>query len=157
MKRAKRQGAKKQVLNRRQATLAHAMGRSRVTNGKELLPGIDGRSLWTRRMRDLLALHTSDLGGTDQISEAQRSLIRRAAVLTIELEHMELRFAQDDRTPTLLEQYQRCSNTLRRVLMSIGIERQARDVTPPSPLEYARRRTKDAIIKDEVIDGEVLP
>jgi hypothetical protein len=37
--------------------------RTRITNGKELLPGIDGRSLWARRFRDVLALHLSDLGG----------------------------------------------------------------------------------------------
>jgi hypothetical protein len=41
-------------------------GRSAVTNGVRLLPKIvDGRSLWVRRMRDLLALHLSDLGGED--------------------------------------------------------------------------------------------
>jgi hypothetical protein len=47
----------------RTATLAKPTARSRVTNGRELLPGVDGRSLWVRRFRDVLALHVSDLGG----------------------------------------------------------------------------------------------
>jgi hypothetical protein len=44
--------------------LAKSHARTRVTNGKSLLgPGVDGRSLWARRFRDVLALHLSDLGG----------------------------------------------------------------------------------------------
>ena len=38
-------------------------GRSRVTNGSAILPGVDGRSVWARRFRDLMGLHLSDLGG----------------------------------------------------------------------------------------------
>ena len=66
-------------------------GKSRITNGKELLPSVDGRSIWARRFRDLISLHASDLGGTDCLSQAELSLIRRAAALTVELEHMEER------------------------------------------------------------------
>ncbi len=68
--------------------------RSRVTNGSALLPNIDGRSSWARRCRDVLALHVSDLGGDEAVSEAERSICRRAAVLTTELELLEARFAQ---------------------------------------------------------------
>src|SRR5258705_10441254 len=60
-------------------------GRSRITNGSSLLPSIDGRSIWARRLRDLISLHENDYGGADAISEAERSLIRRAAALTVEL------------------------------------------------------------------------
>jgi hypothetical protein len=68
-------------------------GRSRITNGGELLPGVDQRSRWVRRCKDVIAAHISDLGGTDNTSAAERSLIRRAAVLTTELEQLEARFA----------------------------------------------------------------
>src|SRR5258708_36424231 len=68
-------------------------GRSRVTNGGELLPGVDQRSRWVRRCRDVIAAHLSDLGGEDNTSAAERSIIRRAAVLTTELEQLEVRFA----------------------------------------------------------------
>jgi hypothetical protein len=30
--------------------------RSRVSNGSAILPGVDGRSTWVRRMRDLMGL-----------------------------------------------------------------------------------------------------
>jgi hypothetical protein len=56
--------------------------KSRVTNGSALLPDIDGRSPWIRRCKDIIAAHISDLGGEDNVSEAERSIIRRAAVLT---------------------------------------------------------------------------
>ena len=67
--------------------------RSRVTNGSAVLPGVDGRSTWVRRLRDLISVHIEDLGGDDSISEAERSLVRRAATMTVELERMEAVFA----------------------------------------------------------------
>jgi hypothetical protein len=42
--------------------------RSRVTNGTVLLPGVDGRSAWMRRCKDIIAAHVSDLGGEDYLS-----------------------------------------------------------------------------------------
>ena len=62
--------------------------RSAITNGA-LLPGIDGRSGWVRRCRDLIGEHTTDLGGLDNISAAERSIVRRACVLTVELERLD--------------------------------------------------------------------
>ena len=70
--------------------------RSRITNGSALLAGVDGRSMWARRMRDLIEAHTSDLGGVDVCSQAERSLVRRVATLSVELEHLEARFATAD-------------------------------------------------------------
>jgi hypothetical protein len=52
-------------------------------NGKELLSGIDGRSLYVRRLRDLINLHTTDLGGPDACSAGEAAIIRRAAVLMV--------------------------------------------------------------------------
>jgi hypothetical protein len=60
--------------------------RSRVSNGSVVLPGVDGRSTWVRRLRDLMGLHLSDLGGDDAVSEAERSIVRRVATLTVELD-----------------------------------------------------------------------
>jgi hypothetical protein len=67
--------------------------RSRVTNSTVLLPGVDGRSAWMRRCKDIIAAHVSDLGGEDNISAAERSIIRRASVMTVELERLEAKFA----------------------------------------------------------------
>jgi hypothetical protein len=67
--------------------------RSRITNGSALLPGIDGRLAWVRRCKDIIASHLSDLGGEDNTSESERSIIRRASVMTVELERLEAKFA----------------------------------------------------------------
>src|SRR5262245_15704562 len=81
--------------------------------------------------RDLIAQHTADLGGESNISQAQLSLIRRAAALTVQLELWEAQFAEDNGAkPQALDQYQRCLNSLRRVLEALGLERRVRDVTP---------------------------
>jgi hypothetical protein len=106
-------------------------GRSAITNGTTLLPGIDGRSPWVRRCKDLIEIHLADLGGIDNASAAVRSLVRRACVLTVELESLELKFAKagqanaDD-----LDLYQRTAGNLRRLLEVVGLKRVPRDVTP---------------------------
>lgn len=105
--------------------------RSRITNGSELLPGVDGRSIWARRVRDLIELHVRDLGGDSEVSAAELSLVRRAAVLTTELERMEAKFADAGAsTITDLDAYQRASGNLRRILESLGLKRRPRNVTP---------------------------
>jgi hypothetical protein len=68
--------------------------RSKVTNGVKLLPGLDGRSSWSRRFHDLCASHAQDAGGPDTLSEAQISLIRRASALEVTLERLELDMAE---------------------------------------------------------------
>jgi hypothetical protein len=114
--------------------------RSRITNGSALLPGVDGRSAWIRRCKDVIEAHLSDLGGEDNTSAAERSIIRRASVMTVELERMEAAFAvAGEAKPEQLDLYQRTAANLRRLLESIGLQRRTKDVTPPDPLEYAAR------------------
>jgi hypothetical protein len=116
--------------------------RSRVTNGSSLLPELDGRSLWARRYRDLIALHVSDLGGEAGVSQAQLSLIRRAAALTVELERWEARFAADDGAPAeALAVYQRCLNSLRRTLEALGLDRKARTLDLDAVIDAIVRET----------------
>ena len=104
--------------------------RSRISNGSSVLPNVDGRSTWVRRLRDLIHLHLADLGGDDVVSEAERSIIRRIATLTVELERMELVFAlAGEAKPDQIDLYQRTANSLRRLLESIGLERRARNIT----------------------------
>ena len=60
--------------------------RSAKSNGTRLLDGCDHRSARMRRLRDLIGMHVSDLGGEDACSAAELSIISRAALLTLELE-----------------------------------------------------------------------
>jgi hypothetical protein len=121
------------TLHSRVKPLAKPIARTKITNGRRLLAGkVDGRSLWARRFRDVLALHMSDLGGEANTSEAEKAIARRAACLICELEQIEVKFANGDVAETerttghLLDRYQRGANTLRRLLESLGFERRAK-------------------------------
>ena len=105
--------------------------RSRVTNGA-LLCGIDGRSAWVRRCKDLVEAYVSDQGGYDNLSTAELTLIRRCAVLATQCEKRELDFAEANgaASDNQLLVYQTAVNTLRRTLESVGIRRRAKTVGP---------------------------
>lgn len=127
--------AKRTQANRQPAApYSPANNRSKITNGGALFAGatVDGRRSWSRRMRDLLALHISDAGGEDAVSAAEHSIIRRIAAVTIELELLEQRFATSESGATAvdLDLYLRAANSLRRMLEAVGLKRVARDVTP---------------------------
>jgi hypothetical protein len=113
--------------------------RSRITNGGKLLPGIvDERSAWVRRAKDVIAAHLADMGGEGNTSAAERSIIRRASVMTVELERLEAKFAQaGEASERDLDLYIRAAGNLRRLLEAIGLRRRQLDVTP-DPLDYAR-------------------
>ena len=97
--------------------------RARVSNGTVLLATGDNRTVWCRRFRDLIAAHLSDRGGSEQCSEAERSIIRRVATLTCELESLEATFSsQGQATERQLDLYSRVSSTVRRLLEALGIE-----------------------------------
>lgn len=96
--------------------------RARITNGSRLLPYVDGRSPYARRLRDLITIHSEDLGGAAALSEAQYALIRRASCLTVELEHLEAKFASAGHaTSNQLGTYQKAANSLRRLFESLGL------------------------------------
>jgi hypothetical protein len=135
------------MLERKRTVLKKAKGRSRITNGRSVLPGVvDQRTIWVRRFKDLLALYITDLGGDDSITEAERSIIRRAALLATETERLESKFAlAGEASLSELETYARVANAQRRLLESVGLKRRTRtkDVTP-SLDEYLRRRPTEA-------------
>jgi hypothetical protein len=118
-------------------------GRSRVTNGKVLIAGVDQRSPWVRRCKDVIASHISDLGGADNCSAAERSIVRRASVLTVELEQLEVKFATAGQADAGdLETYQRCANSLRRLLEAVGMSRRPRHIGS-SVSDYLRSQPPD--------------
>ena len=117
--------------------------RSRLSNGSKLLPMTDGRSATARRFKDLVEDIAADLGGKDRLSEGQRQLIRRAAMLSAECERMEAMAARNDRRPDGaiawksetpfvfdLEIYGALCDRLGRLFGRLGLERRSKDVTP---------------------------
>ena len=116
--------------------------RSAVTNGRRMFVEGDGRSPWSRRYRDLIAGHVSDLGGSEALSEAQMSLVRRASAIECELEQMEGRLSQGEAID--LDVFTRSASHLRRILETLGIERVARDITQDLQTYLAGKRTQEA-------------
>ena len=109
--------------------------RSRMTNGADILPTVDGRSAWARMFRDLCESLAQHVGGLDRMSEPERMTIRRAAALECELVHLEDAFATArlaGRAPDAadIDLYSRITNTQRRVLDSLGMQSRPRDVAP---------------------------
>jgi hypothetical protein len=128
--------------------------RSRITNGSALLPGIDGRSAWVRRCKDVIAAHLSDV---PDASVAERSIIRRVSTLTVELERLEAKFATaGEARPDDLDLYQRTAGGLRRLLEAIGLQRRPRDVTSFGDLLRADIRHQQCEVREpqDVVEVE---
>jgi len=105
-----------------------APARSRVSNGNDVLPGIDGRARISRRYRDICAAIASDQGGAAYMSEARMQLIRRFAASAVLAEQMESRLANGETID--INEHATLSSTLVRLAQRIGIDRRAKDVTP---------------------------
>ncbi len=104
--------------------------RSRLTNGRDLFLGdVDGRSREARRYHDVYAALIAHLGGEDHASEVKRHLAKRASALIIWAEMEEARLATGEVLD--VQVYTTAVNALRRLLCDLGLERVARDVTPP--------------------------
>jgi hypothetical protein len=68
-------------------------------------------------------------GGTDNLTEGTRQLCQRAALLSAITEDLETRWLSGE--PTDLGLYFMACNTQRRILATLGLERQGpRDVSP---------------------------
>jgi hypothetical protein len=51
--------------------------RPRITNGKDILPDLDGRSAMARRFKDITSAVLTDQGGADHCSESRLQLVRQ--------------------------------------------------------------------------------
>jgi hypothetical protein len=90
---------------------------------------IDQRSEAWRRAHQLIETLEFERGGPDRISESMRQLVQRAAVLSAVIEDMEAKWVAGEVID--MASYLSAIGVQRRVLISLGLERQApRDVTP---------------------------
>jgi len=126
-----------------------------VTNGAVILAGLaDGRSHVARRYTDLVAAVCVDQGGADRMSEAKLQLARRFAALAIQLEALEARLANGE--PINVTEYASLTSTLVRVVSRLGLERQARDVTP-SLADYIAQVDREEAAEAAAASKEVQP
>lgn len=118
-----------------------AANRSRVTNGRGLfVEAIDGRSREARRFRDVLGEIVSDLGGPDTLSEGQRQMARRAAMLSVQCEVMEGHAVAGKAID--LETFGKLTDRLGRAFQRLGLKRKKRDITP-TLRDYVRAQAAD--------------
>jgi hypothetical protein len=101
---------------------------------------LDGRTAAARRARELIEAIQTDLGGSDHLSEGERQLVQRAAVLGAYIESCEVKWLGGKAVD--LADYLAAINAQRRVLATVGLERRARNVTP-SVAEYVTRMGVD--------------
>lgn len=87
----------------------------------------DGRSATAKRFRDLYEYIGADLSGLDYISEAQRQLVRRASLIAAQCERQEAMWARGE-AEFDLAMYIVMTNSLRRVLETLGLKRVPRPV-----------------------------
>jgi hypothetical protein len=129
--------------------------RSRVSNGRDVLPGVDGRSLIARRYHDICSAIAVDQGGVELLSEARLQLVRRFAAAAVLAEQMEARLANGETID--IAQHALLASTLVRVGQRIGIDRIPRDVSP-SLADVLRERDfgnqRTGVVQGDPIDAE---
>jgi hypothetical protein len=113
---------------RKRKSAGKAHGRTKLTNGKELLPDVDGRSILYRRFKDIARLVAADQGGLDALSEARVQLVRRFAATCVMAEQIESNLCNGLEVD--INQHTALSSTLVRLGARIGIDRRAKNVTP---------------------------
>lgn len=110
---------------------------------------LDGRTIAAKNARALIETLASDLGGADRLTAAEREIVRRAALSSAMLEHMEALWLIGKGVDVAA--YCALVNVQRRLLTTVGLQRRPRDVTPDLA-KYIAARTAPAA--PDTDDGE---
>jgi hypothetical protein len=107
--------------------------RSKISSGAALFRTsakgnpVDMRTAFGRRFQDLVKVITLDLGGPDLLSENQRQIIRRIAILAVNLEAEEAK-ALSGEGEFDAAKFAIISNHMRRLAESLGLKRVPKNV-----------------------------
>jgi hypothetical protein len=121
-------------------------GRARISNGRDVLPDIDGRSVIARRYRDITRAILVDQGGVEQCSESRQQLIRRFAAAAVIAEQMEGKLARGEEID--IQQHALLCSSLVRLAQRIGINRIPHDV-----MTLRERLEAEAVEQAELIEA----
>lgn len=127
-------------------TAKRPQARSRVSNGRDILPDTDGRSIIARRYRDVASQLVVDAGGLERCSEARLQLIRRFAAVSVIAEHLEARLARGESFD--VHEHTQLASTAVRLASRIGVDRRAKNITP-SLQEYVASKRNPRTIEHE--------
>jgi hypothetical protein len=119
--------------------------RARLTNHRDLLPGLDGRSPGARRFRDLVNAFIADQGGAENCSEVKLGLVRRLAAASVLAEMLEVKAVAGE----LIDVSEFCNlaSTTVRLSQRLGINRVPKNVTP-SIKDYIASITSESMSED---------
>ena len=109
------------------AIAAASLSKSLVIGGRE----VDGRTLEARRYREICSNLRDDIGV--EPSTAQWLLIQRAAGLSVQIENIETIITSGEAIDT--HEYSKLINTVVVVLKTLGLRREARDITPSKRID----------------------
>ncbi len=100
---------------------------TRVATGKELIPGLDGRTYIAQRLKEQYGGIVSDMGGEDQMSTIEMALSKQMASLITIGEDMIAQRAIDDPEYDYLE-HLACVKTVNQVGRTLGTKRRMKIV-----------------------------
>jgi hypothetical protein len=124
-----------------------AKGRSRLSNSIFRLPGLNGNSRAGRRHRDAIKAALADIGKAErELSETEREQVRTLGLLTLRLDALQERGLSGEVNNELELGIVRLTNSLARLRWQLGIGKRRRNtLAPEDPLDYARRKRREAI------------
>jgi hypothetical protein len=135
------EAAGKTPASRRPISRHSANNRSRVTNGRTLLPGVDGRSASARRYRDLIAELARELGDAEPTA-AESASIRQAAAIIVRSEQLSADIVRGE--PVDNDTLIRLSSEARRIMARL---KRHVDVDTRSPPSLLRGRLEVEVAK----------
>jgi hypothetical protein len=102
------------------------------------LADLDGRTTAARNALNLRDAIADDLGGRANLSAAQHSIVTSAAMIGAMLEDQAAKYISGGKVEPAV--FAMLANAQRRLLVDLGLERRARDVTPINLRDYVRKR-----------------
>ena len=108
---------------------------TRVATGKELIPGLDGRTYIAQRLKEQYGGIVSDMGGEDQMSTIEMALSKQMASLITIGEDMIAQRAIDDPEYDYLE-HLACVKTVNQVGRTLGTKRRMKIVKEQKLEDY---------------------
>jgi hypothetical protein len=79
----------------------------------------------------------ADLGGHDQLSAIEVELVEAFAGAAVTMQNINARLALGESVDLI--QHAQAASVMVRIATRLGLQRRARDITLPDPLEYARQ------------------
>ena len=82
----------------------------------------------------------TDLGGHRALSRIQRELLQAFAGAATQIQYLNHQVLIGESSELDFATYAQLASTMLRIGARLGLQRRARDITPPDPLAYARER-----------------